>query len=592
MANPPDPRAPHPPPGDTPADTGRGPRMQPTALQQTFAKLAGRPYDPATDRELIARFHQTRDESAFAALVDKHGPMVLGVCRRKLRDPHAADDAFQATFLILAKKAGRVKWQESLGGWLYQVAVHVCRKAVTRTTKREMAALTPDAEPTAAPTPPPSELSGILDEELRALPQSYRDPIVLCHLQGMTVEEAAKALAVSEGQLRGRLFRGREKLRERLTKRGVALSVSALVVSLTAATARAVPAGLRTAAVATATTGPVSTSVLTLTHEVLSAMSRTKFHLLVASAVLAAGLFTTGVVLKTAAADQPGRTAEALPAKPSPSPLPDVQNALAPQEPDKKDDDKKEDEKKEEKLDRRDGHLKGIDAAGNKLVLHTHEDKFDLPVDVGAKTTFTIARRPAKLSELKEGMEATVSFRGTEKEAVSVEAGWPSLGVDVKAVDPAGKQMTIKKDGDKGFEFDINLPVAADVQVEIDGIPAGLADVVGARRVEVEFAADKKTVLRIEGRAGKDELSATVKSVDAVNKSVTLTLHVNGHKDEHRLELNFAVTADCAVRLAGKDVKLADLTADMPVRCKFAADRRTVSGIWAGPPVPKEKDDD
>jgi RNA polymerase sigma factor (sigma-70 family) len=295
MTFPPDPRAPDPNSGHPPSDTGRGPRMQSTALQQTFARLAGRPYDPATDRELIARFHQERDESAFAALVDKHGPMVLGVCRRKLRDAHAADDAFQSTFLILAKKAGNVKWQESLGGWLYQVAVHVCRKAACRAGRRDMAPLAAEGEPAAAPAPPPSELSGVLDEELRALPQSYRDPIVLCHLQGMTVEEAAKALDVSEGQLRGRLFRGREKLRERLAKRGVALSVSALVVALTAGTARAVPLALRTVSLA-ALTGPVSSSVLSLTHEALAAMSRTKFHLLVASLTLAAGLIVGSLV--------------------------------------------------------------------------------------------------------------------------------------------------------------------------------------------------------------------------------------------------------------------------------------------------------
>lgn len=558
--------------------------MQTASLEQTFARLAGRPYDPATDRELIARFHQERDESAFAALVDKHGPMVLGVCRRRLKDPHAADDAFQATFLILAKKAGQVSWQVSLGGWLYQVATHVCRKAISR-TNRQAVPLTPDLDPPAAPTPSPSELSDVLDAELRALPQSYRDPIVLCHLQGMTVEEAAQALAVSEGQLRGRLFRGREKLRERLSARGVALSVSALVVTLTAGTARAVPAALRTVCLASATTGPVSTSVLTLTHEVLAAMSRTKFHLLVASVALVAGLFVTGAVVKTAAADQPEQSATEPPARPAPSPLPAPQNAPAPRD----DDDKKP----EEKLDRREGKLKSVDAAGNKLVLTQDEDKFGLPVDVGAKTVVTFARRPAKLADLKEGMEATVTFRGTEKEAVTVEAGWPSLGVDVKAVDPAGKQMTIKKDGDKGFEFDITLPVAADVQVEIAGIPAGLADVKGGSKVEVEFAADKKTVVRIEGKGEKDDLTATVKAADAANKAITLTLLVAGHKDDERkVELSFAVAADCTVRLSGKDVKLDDLKADMPVRCKFAADRRTVSGIWAGPPVPQEKDDD
>ncbi len=553
--------------------------MPPTALQQTFAKLAGRPYDPATDRELIARFHQQRDESAFAALVDKHGPMVLGVCRRKLKDSHAADDAFQATFLILAKKAGQVTWQESLGGWLYQVAVHVCRKAVARLSRRESVPLAAGMEP-AAPSPSPSELSGVLDEELRGLPQSYRDPIILCHLQGMTVEEAAQALAVSEGQLRGRLFRGREKLRERLTKRGVALSVSALVVSLTAGTARAVPTALRTAAVASATTGPVSTSVLSLTHEVLSAMSRTKFHLLVASVALVAGLFVTGGVVKTAAADQPEKSANT----PAPSPLPELQNTPAP-----KDDDEK---KPEEKLDRREGKLKSIDATGNKLVLLTEEDKFNLPVDVGVKTAVTFARRAVKLADLKEGMDATVTFRGTEKEAVSVEAGWPTLEADVKAVDPAGKQLTIKQEGNKGFEFDVNFAVAADVEVEIDGIPAGLADIKGGSKVDLEFAADKKTVVRIEGKGEKGELSATVKATDPANKSVTLTVLVAGHREEWKVELSFAVTADCTFRLSGKDVKLDDLKADMPVRCQFAADRRTVRGIWAGPPVPPEKDDD
>lgn len=551
--------------------------MPTAALQQTFAKLAGRPYDPATNRELIARFHQQRDESAFAALVDKHGPMVLGVCRRKLKDPHAADDAFQATFLILAKKAGQVTWQESLGGWLYQVATHVCRKAVARLSRRESVPLDAGIEPAAA-VPPPSELSGVLDEELRALPQTYRDPIVLCHLQGMTVEEAAQSLAVSEGQLRGRLFRGREKLRERLTKRGVALSVSALVVSLTAGTARAVPAALRSACLASATTGPVSTSVLTLTHEVLSAMSRTKFHLLVASAVVVAGLFVTGAVVKTAAAGQPDQATTAVP-----SPLPEPQNTP-------KDDDEK---KPEEKLDRREGRLKSIDAAGNKLVLLTEEDKFSLPVAAGAKTAVTIARRPVKLADLKEGMEATVTFRGSEKEAVSVEAGWPTLEADVKAVDVPGGTLTITSEGKNGFELEVGFTVAADVEVGVDGIPAGLADIKGGSKVELEFAADKKTVVRIDGKGEKGELVATVKTADVANKSVTLILQVAGHKDDERkVELSFAVAADCTVRLSGKDVKLDDLKADMPVRCRFAADRRTVSGLWAGPPKPQEKDDD
>lgn len=552
--------------------------MQSAALQQTFARLAGRPYDPATDRELIARFHQERDESAFAALVDKHGPMVLGICRRKLKDAHAADDAFQATFLILARKAGKVRWQESLGGWLYQVAVHVCRKVITRSYKRGVVDFSATAEPATAPTPPPSELSGVLDEELRALPQTYRDPIVLCHLQGMTVEEAAKALAVSEGQLRGRLFRGREKLRERLTKRGVVLSVSALVVSLTAGTARAVPAALRTAAVVVVS-GPVSASVLTLTHEVLSAMSRMNSHLLVASVVLVAGLIATGAVVKTASADQPDRAD----AKPAPSPLPQVQNAPAP-----RDDDEK---KTEDKIDRREGTLKSIDAAGNKLVFVSDEDdaKIDLTADIDAKTQITVGRRAAKLGELKEGMKAEVCFKGNEKVAFKVAAGWPRLNAFVTSVDAARSTIVIKSEADKDFNFDITLPVAADVDVTLDGLPAGLADI-GTEQLKLEFAADKKTVVGIDAPAKAGDLSADVKAADA--KGVTLVVQVAGHWDERQVELAFAPAADLKVRLSGKDAKADDLKADMPVLVRFAADRKTVTHIWAGPVRVKEKEDD
>ncbi len=560
--------------------------MPATALQ-AFARIAGRPYDPATDRELIARFHQERDESAFASLVDKHGPMVLGVCRRRLKDTHAADDAFQATFLILARKAGAVRWQESLGGWLYRVATHVCRKAVARSAKRGAVPLPADAEPAAPQPAPPSELSGVLDDELKALPPTYRDPIILCHLQGLTVEEAAKALGVSDGQLRGRLFRGREKLRERLSKRGVALSVSALVVSLTAGTAQAVPTALRTAA--SAVSAPVSETVLTLTREVLFAMSRTKFNLLAASAVLVAALLTAGVVAKSGSPDQQAaKPADA--AKPNPAAVREPIKTPAPTPRADDDDDKKPDEK--EKLDRREGKLKSIDATGNKLVLLMDEDKFSLPVDVGAKTTITVARRVVKLVDLKEGMSAVVTFRGTEKEAMKVEGSWPGLDAATKAVDADKHTITIKTEEKNGFEFGVTLPVAPDAQVMLEGVPVGLADLTVGGNVNLEFSVDKKTVEGISVWAETGLLPGVVKATDPAKKTVTLSVRAETHRDHRDIELSFETAADCVFRVNGKDVKLADLTARMPVRCRLAADRRTVTRAMAGPVPAKEKDDD
>ncbi len=546
-------------------------------LTSAFARLAGRPYDPATDRELIARFHQSRDESAFASLVHKHGPMVLGVCRRRLRDPHAADDAFQATFLVLARKAGRVRWRESLGGWLYQVAVHVCRKAAARAARRAVQPLIADAQP-APDQPPPSDLSAVLDEELRALPAAYREPIVLCHLQGHTTEEAAKLLGVSDGQLRGRLFRGREKLRDRLTRRGVALSVSALVVSLTAASARAVPPALGTSAVSVALGGAVSASVLSLTHEAVSAMSHTKWYLL-AAVVAVGGLIGGGVMLKPAQAEQPVTQAPPPPKAGQPYQQPKVVDD---------DDDKKP---AKPKLDVREGVIKSIDAAANTLVVTTDEDKFDLPVEVDAKTEVVVARRAVKLGELKAGMRADVSFQGDAKAAVKVEAEWPRMKTVVRKTDAHSPAITFQAEQGNGFEFDVTLAVGAEAKIEVDGLPGSIDDL-GGRKVELEFGLDKKTIQGVYADAEPGELSATVKGVDAANKSITLTLLVAGHKEERRVDLSFALTADCTFRLEGRDAKLADLKADMPVLCRFAADRRTISGVWAAPPKPKAKDED
>ena len=536
----------------------------PNDLRHTLARLAGRPYDPATDRELIARYHQTRDESAFAALVDKHGPMVLGVCRRKLKDAHAADDAFQATFLILAKKAGRVRWQESLGGWLYQVAVHVCRKVVARGSNRPTAPLTAAPEP-AVVTPPPSELSAVLDEELNALPQAYRDPIILCHLEGLTVEEAAKALAVSEGQLRGRLFRGRERLRERLIHRGVALSVSALVVSLTAGTACGVSPALRSGVVANLAGSPPS-PVLAVTREALATMPGPKVRLLVASAVLVAGLVSTGVVLNAVWAAAPtARVPGVGPRQPN---LP-------------------EDDPKEEKTARHEGRLTGIDPKGNKLVLHTEEGGFDLPLVVGPKTRITLARRPARLDDLKDGMEARVTFRGNGNAPTVIEARWPPLEADLKAMDAAAGTVTVVRAGKAAVTF----PLSADAEVDIDGVPAGFGDLKVGGEVGLEFSPDKKAVVRIEADGEPGDLTATVTAVDAANHGLTLAVNVAGPRESRAVDLTFPVAADCTVRLAGKPATLADLKDDMPVRCRFAADRRTITGVWAGPPKPAEKDD-
>ncbi len=194
-----------------------------------------------TDRQLLERFARQKDEAAFAALVQRHGPMVLGVCRRVLRRAEDAEDAFQATFLVLARKAAAVAWRESVGRWLYQVAYRLAAEARTRNARREA------LEKLAAERRKPPgvdreclrEVCAVLDEALHALPARYQEPLVLCYLQGLTRDQAAGRLGWSLRTLERRLAQGRDRLRKVLTRRGVTLSAALLAGALTATAADA-----------------------------------------------------------------------------------------------------------------------------------------------------------------------------------------------------------------------------------------------------------------------------------------------------------------------------------------------------------------
>src|SRR5262245_22663606 len=178
------------------------------------------------DGQLLHRFASQGDEGAFAALVRRHGPMVLAVCRRVLNDTHAAEDCFQATFLTLARKAGSLRQPESLGPWLYGVACRTALKAKEQAARRRaserLAAVTGSRQ---APDEfAASDLRHALDEAIVALPEKYRTPVVLHCLQGLTLAEVARQLACPAGTVATRLARAREQLRARLTRRGLMLS--------------------------------------------------------------------------------------------------------------------------------------------------------------------------------------------------------------------------------------------------------------------------------------------------------------------------------------------------------------------------------
>jgi RNA polymerase sigma factor (sigma-70 family) len=262
-------------------------------LIQFLRRIAGPPPDrDQTDRHLLERFVTAQDEAAFAALVQRHGPMVLGACRRLLRDAHEAEDAFQATFLVLVHKARSIGRPESLGPWLHGVACRAAaraRQAARRRARQREAAAMVGGD--ASVDVVWRELRQVLDEELDRLALKYRAPLVLFYLEGKTTEEVARQLGCPKGTVLSRLARGRERLRHRLVHRGVTLTGALMVAVLTDKTATAaVPAALAVDTVKAAVLiaagqaagGAIPATVAALTKGVLRTMLLSKLKVMAA----------------------------------------------------------------------------------------------------------------------------------------------------------------------------------------------------------------------------------------------------------------------------------------------------------------------
>jgi RNA polymerase sigma factor (sigma-70 family) len=252
--------------------------------------------DAVTDGELLSRFLMNRDNNALAALVRRHAPMVWGVCCRLLYHHHDAEDAFQATFLVLVRKAGDVPAQ-AVANWLYGVARQTAvrlRATAAKQGRREKQVI--DMPESAATEAHDADLREVLDEELSRLPDHSRCVIVLCDLEGMTRKEAARALGIPEGSVASRLARARTMLAKRLTQRGVVFASGLLAVRLAEQIASAgAPAAVLSSAIKAASTyaagqaaarGAITIKVLTLTETVVKSMLLKKLKMVCAVALV------------------------------------------------------------------------------------------------------------------------------------------------------------------------------------------------------------------------------------------------------------------------------------------------------------------
>ena len=287
------------------------PRANLRSVVRYVRRALGAPHAPAsTDAQLLQQFCAQRDEEAFAALVYRHGGLVRSVCRRVLHHDQDAEDAFQATFLVLASKAQSIRKSVSVVSWLHGVAYRVAMNAkrARRQPVLDSSATAGRSQDEPASTAALREAQAIVDDELNKLPEKFRTPFVLCCLEGKSRAEAAVELGLLEGTVSSRMARARKELQQRLTRRGVVLSAALCAIDLTRASTPAIGPAFaeRTAKAAVdfatglaATSGSASAPVIALAKGVLIAMSTTSKLKIATALVLTFGFLTaTGAIAR------------------------------------------------------------------------------------------------------------------------------------------------------------------------------------------------------------------------------------------------------------------------------------------------------
>jgi RNA polymerase sigma factor (sigma-70 family) len=519
-----------------------------------------------TDGQLLESYVRTREEAAFAALVRRHGPMVWGVCRRMLQNEEDAEDAFQATFLVLVRKAASVTPKEMVANWLYGVARHVALKARATAARRRGR----EKQVTAMPEPAREQqglwddLRPLLDQELGRLPDKYRAVLVLCDLEGKTRKEAARHFNLPEGTVASRLATARGLLAKRLARHGLAVSggVLAAVLSQRAASAR-VPASVASSTIKAASLvaagqaaapSVVSVKAVALAEGVLKTMLLTRLKIATAVLVAVVAALGTGAAALTQQVGA-GKPADRAAAEQQPATQPVTE--------------KKQSESGTTVVS---GVVKAVDAAkGTLTVSHREGDK-----------TFTVANDAAivinggscTLAGLAKGARASVSLLADAKTARSVEAVGPQLDGVVTAVDADKRTLTVTVShggGEKTFTLTPNA------NVTIDGKPGKLAGLPPGANVTLSWFADLKTARTLEA-SGSWWQGIRVKAVDAAKNTITID---DGQREAELAGKTFPVRKDANIQIDGKPGKLAAVPPGTFVTLYLCADQKTVRGFNA-----------
>jgi RNA polymerase sigma factor (sigma-70 family) len=539
------------------------------AVRRVFNRVRDRAADHP-DGDLLGRFIAVRDEEAFGLLVRRHGPMVFGVCRRVLHDSHAAEDAFQATFLVLAKRAAAVRPPGVLGAWLYGVAYRTALKARGREVRRRQVEQDYANETSRGASPPRNDESGsadlrrVIDQQLNALPEKYRVPLVLCAVQGLGKVEAAERLGLPEGTVSSRLARAREMLRDRLTRRGIVVPAASLVPALVPdSLSAAVPPKLIAVATQTAVgVAPIPPAVLTLSREVLTTMTLAKWKLLGTLAV-AVALTGGGFGIYTSADER----------KPGTRPAPDKPAAVKPGDKPRKpaaegEKPRREGERKPPVI-KLGGTVDAVDAKAGTITLIKKGDggPRETVVKLTDDAKVLIDGKPGRLADVPKG--AVAAFGGA-----TLRDGRPVMASEVRITGPVLTGLLDKADrssltvsvGGKEKPVTKTLKLTADTRIDL-GAKEGAkpTDLKPGDNVTVIPTVDGTTALVISAGAkdrpegGKPakprKLFGQIGVVDAKAGTVSLVRMGEGGPREDVVKL----TPDARVTIDGKEAKPAEL---------------------------------
>jgi RNA polymerase sigma factor (sigma-70 family) len=533
-----------------------------------------------SDGQLLERYLARRDEAAFVLLLRRLGPMVLGVCRRVLRQEQDAEDAFQATFLVLVRRAEAIRPRERVGPWLYGVAYRTALKSRALAGRRrqvERAACRPVAA--AGEARDPDDLRPLLDRHLSRLPERYRVPLVLCDLQGRARRDVARQLGLPEGTLSSRLARARALLGRRLGRRGAALPAGAVAAVLCAGANAALPAPLATATAGAAMSlaagqpGAVPAQVLIVTEGVLKAMTIAKLKVatavLLSLAVIGLG---GGVLTRQALAGKPAGLPGRDRGEDAPKAAQQIDDRLV---------------RVEVQMPRGEGGEPVIRVDGRPVAKDRLAGALSRAAGDGRAAGVRIeadaeAPHGAVVAVLDAAAAAGIqqAYFAAPKDKEAKEETGPSVLVVVKAVD-AGKHTLTAAAADKKPAQEKTYELAKDVRVVLnDGLTKGdkgkegsLADLAPGTTVELQLAPGAKVVNGITVRPW--HLHTGVKSVDADKRTVTVTMK----GEDGPFEKTFTLAKEARVLLSDglakgekdQEGKLADLTEGTPVLVRVSA---------------------